>query len=111
MTITEFLEARIAEDEALAREAEKWADDGPEPHLRWLGDGNDRLVNRFRQAGPHMAHWSPARVLAECAGKRALVEAVDTYLDSCGCVNSDVTLQILAAVYAEHPDYRQEWAL
>jgi hypothetical protein len=138
-TITEFLEARIAEDEAAARTAELWADDGPEPHLRWFGQGNDMLVNRLGKAGPHVARHDPARVLAECAAKRAIVERhhPDRQLENwywsqrscedCGArwhkwLNNDVptdigpeqgcpTLRILASVHKDHPDYNPEWAL
>jgi hypothetical protein len=54
-------------------------------------------------------------VLAECAAKRALVELhfqedlhTATEAEDCG---DCMTLYILAAVYKDHPDYRQEWAL
>jgi hypothetical protein len=86
MNITEFLEARIAEDEARAR-------------YPYLASSPDPL-------------FSPARILAECAAKRAIVgwwtEGVIGYVR----VNGELTnpLLPLAAVYANHPDYRQEWA-
>lgn len=124
MNITEFLEARIAEDEAVAREAEKWADDGPEPHLRWFGQGNDKLVNRLGKAGPHVARHDPARVLAEGAAKRAVIglakqaseveQEFDDYewqgrVERSEPLTGDAILSALAAVYRDHPGYRQEW--
>jgi hypothetical protein len=51
----------IAEDERVAREAS----DGPDGSLSVDGPGWPA----------HIARWDPARVLAECAAKRAIVEA------------------------------------
>ena len=69
MNITEFLEARITEDET-----------------------------RATYYGP--LAMGTARVLAECAAKRAII-----------VYSPPKTLQHLAAVYKDHPDYQQEWAL
>jgi hypothetical protein len=122
MTIVEFLEACIAEDEARAR-------------YPYLASSPDPL-------------FSPARVLAECAAKRAIIkqheewpvlverapsgdfDANDTqsmtyrmtreiawltereYVKRFG-VEPPTTpvLRALAAVYSSHPDYDEEWAL
>ena len=100
MTITEFLEARIAEDEAEAKWVEAEGDHGSSP----------------------VQH--PARVLAECAAKRAIIKQNQSYVEAAAeregiafvgarCwqeVTGDV-LKLFAAVYADHEDYRQEWAL
>lgn len=57
----------------------------------------------------------PARVLAECEAKRQIVAAHADDHKFCG---DEVilepgapcdTLLTLAAVYADHPDYRDEW--
>jgi hypothetical protein len=99
MTITEFLEARIDEDEAQAKYVHEYGDTGG------------------------AALFAPARVLAECATKRAILGMYDTYANAvhesvgiaavgarCGQeVTADV-LGAIAAVYKDHPDYRQEWA-
>ena len=92
-TITEFLEARIAEDEKMAR-----------------------------FYGPFA--MGTARVLAECAAKRAIIvqaqKATELERDWDeqewqGTVEhsepyaGDAILYALAAVYADHPEYRQEW--
>jgi hypothetical protein len=82
MTLTDFLLARIAEDEACA--------DG----LEW-DDGNP-------------VHQT-ARVLAECEAKRRIVEAcADVLAYDAEALPQDV-LRLLALPYADHPDYRQEW--
>lgn len=88
MTFTEFLLARIAEDEATARDA----------HY----DGQDAA---------HIVKWSPARVLAECEAKRRIVEEfrradIDGSGDYELGYGLTVAIEHLAAVYADHPDYR-----
>lgn len=113
MTLTEFLLARIAEDEAAAR--------GILPGL---------LIRRDREIHPGESHgfgfvWtSPNRVLAECEAKRRIVteftSAVDWSQDA-DCPMPDLyrtragtvldVLRLLALPYADHRDYRPEWKL
>lgn len=91
LTLTEFLLARIEEDEG-------------------------------RRFG---ADWTAARVVAECGSKRAIMQihSGSTDGDECpGCgawldgrwrTGPGETCRVLAAmaaVYAEHADYRPEWA-
>ncbi|MEA5453282.1 DUF6221 family protein [Sinomonas sp. JGH33] len=98
MTITEFLLARIAEDqhraevEAILRDGDPYYDDGE--------------LNSFDR------RFDPARVLAECAAKRAIVKWVNDWpLRPAPPSSVDGVLEALAAVYAEHEDYREEWGL
>lgn len=107
MTLTEFLEARIDEDEA--RASSGWACLG---ESRWetTNEGQDFLT--------------PSAVLAECAAKRAIIEQHQTYVkaaaESVGIafigarggqeVTGDV-LKVFASVYRGHPDYQQEWSV
>jgi len=114
-TITEFLEARIADDEA--RASSGWAR---------LGD------SRWETTDYGQDFLTPSAVLAECAAKRAIIGdhelVAKMYLkDYCStCAdweNSELgegppgvehpcpTVQALAAVYKDHADYREEWAL
>lgn len=108
MTIVEFLEARLAEDEAAAREAitpdrpgthwewESTADDDDPESPRWLrtveefpttsgvGDLPGFPLGYDCKAEPspamdHIARHDPARVLREIAAKRAIIAASDTY--------------------------------
>lgn len=78
MDLTDFLLARIAEDEALARTAIE-----PDNMHPW-GDKTlprlapDRFPDEVRGYlggpwGEHCANWSPLRVIAESAAKRAIV--------------------------------------
>ena len=108
MTLTEFLLARIAEDEAWTAE---------HPHF---GDGS---------APDYVPPWW-TRVLAECEAKRRIMALHDfdfvapagaesswDEFTSCRTCRGDSgeypcpTLRALASVYADHPDYRQEWKL
>jgi hypothetical protein len=101
--IERFLLARITEDEAkiqhMTREAERVA---TAPIFRghpvdWLA-GVDIFV-------------SPTRWQAECEAKRQVVVAAAESMCSMVCQDSCGwdTLRSLASVYADHPDYRQEW--
>lgn len=159
MTLTEFLLARVEEDEAaanacLTKEAlTPYSDDRipPVKPEEW-GDLVDNYLGG--PMGKHCARHDPTRVIAECAAKRAVldmhrptVENVEWFDDATGTGTAPVcpscrpkdqtdwnppigmagvrpdgfipsytlapcpTLSALAAVYAGHPDYRQEWAL
>jgi len=110
MDLRDFLLARIAEDEAVVHTRELWP------------------------VGTYMDRWSPARVLAECDAKRRIVREhrpfhVQTRNDGLNwdyrrcvvCDPSDRDLEpsesywpcptaaALALVYANHPNYRDEW--
>lgn len=140
MTLTEFLLARIAEDEAVARRRvgtgfhhfERiphegkaggrigyWLDD-------WQGSG-------FIDVTEHIARHDPARVLAECEAKRRIIElhhpkepdGCDAWNDGrcivCVKFHADMdceqmaypcpTIRALAQPYADHPDFDPEWKL
>jgi len=149
MNITDFLEARIAEDEAAANNA---------TGARWvvLSGVNASMVNidptnvrdekwkygRFGHIATtshdaayaeHIARHDPARVLAECAAKRAIIAEhapVDysgigmTSPNACSLCGTELsmsdwewvldsfpcpTLKALAAIYRDHPDYQEAW--
>jgi hypothetical protein len=128
MTITEFLEARLSEDEAVARAASammtgpSWEDDGTS-----VSSGEDTFwvdglyVRSPEDVSAHIARHDPARVLAECAAKRRVLETLRSYEPDTewGVVrdmgmrgnNAAGAVRALAAVYASHPDYQQEWAV
>ena len=103
MDIKDFLLARIAEDEALAKKGR--------PNNTGLE------VLEIDDYGTEALGISEARILAECAAKRAIVEQWDDpafsdqgAYDSGHARAMDDAVRSLAAVYADHPDYRQEWA-
>jgi hypothetical protein len=127
LTLTEFLLARIAEDEQVARLAwpERWEQDGDrnavqtaETGLRGgyeglhMGVANMAMtVGSYRSEArnaAHVARHDPARVLAECEAKRRIVER-EVNAANQTTYRRLFTLQDRAAVYADHPDYREEW--
>lgn len=88
--LTDFLLARIAEDEAAVR---PYAD----------GDSKSR-------------GWVAARVLADSAAKRRIVDDLSTEVreaeehgDRHDAACAMHYLRLLALPYADHPDYREEW--
>lgn len=111
MKVVEFLLARIAEDEEIAREA---TNDGH----RWLveeeaiGLWPDDLepatgYKHFpRKAHAyHAATWEPSRVLAECRAKRDVV-AFARHLPS---IYARSVLEPLTFPHSNHPDFQKEW--
>lgn len=121
-SLTEFLSARIAEDEAAAMEAtaSPWVSRrGPREHVyeelggTWVADVATREDRR------HIARQDPARVLARCAADRLIVEDFVDYASEYRKAPSDFTagrrhaallaVTRLVSVYADHPDYRLEW--
>lgn len=132
MNLTEFLTARIDEDEAVARGSAP----GPwETMTQETADGENvyytvdtaagetiadlyESTERGRVTSGHVARYSPSRVLAECEAKRRIVdyreqEARDTsmppMLREARLSAFDATLRALALPYADHPDYDEAW--
>lgn len=97
MTITEFLLARISEDEANA------------------GAIHDRLEDKWEDscAGVDCVCGVPRRVLAECASKRAII-ALEPTGDSKYGPGWDTwtdVVRLLARTYIDHPDSDEAWRL
>jgi len=115
VTITEFLLARIAEDEAEARKAYEAIPPAFGAYGLLILAATDYLT------------VDPDRVLAECEAKRRIVERAaddgalyDHVFDEVKPLDAedftsgavwalDFALRDLASVYADHPDYREEW--
>ncbi|MFD9614881.1 DUF6221 family protein [Streptomyces sp. NPDC059083] len=95
MTIEEFIAARLAEDEAVAREASDPGMYDPEDAERAIGTA----------AYDHLARHNPARVLRQCAMMRI---ALNWYLNDDEMVMG-ATIRAIAAIWSDHPDYQQEW--
>lgn len=136
MTLTEFLLAQIAIDEAVARAAheaasgqERWWVDGPALHSRkhWVYQTGEKFTERA--VAEHIARHDPARVLADCKAKRRIVEqwreadkAEEEYggegdgwpeidrLRSVEFALADV-LRALVQVYADRPGFDPAWRI
>jgi hypothetical protein len=115
-----FLRARLDEDEALALAASPgpWHPDAESYEV--LAADDITVCDGFALSGPqlratteHIARWDPARVLAEVAAKRAVVDGLAAADPHAGYITGTFTarhaLWLLAQSYADHPDYREEW--
>jgi hypothetical protein len=130
MTIVEFLEARIAEDERDANDATgaSWVVlPGVDVSMvnidarlvrddKWKFGRLGHIATTSHDAAyaEHIARWDPARVVAECAAKRAILDQHERAHRVCVTCEREFpcpTLEIMAAVYSDHPDYDEEWAL
>lgn len=123
MDLPEFVLARVAEVEAVARDAhydgQRWLSEEEEV-FRWPEDEPVHTAARKRDAR-HIVEWSPARVLAWCATTRAIVElhsgSHECSLggDNCACgwysLASPVcdTVRLLAQIWPDHPGFDPSW--
>ena len=131
LTIAEFLLARITEDEELARKAAQAKPrdyDSKAPGAAWEATDNGMVAGNKEALwdcegsaslcmnpvhAQHVAAWDPARVLAECAGKRAVISAcleIPYGADENADYLRDMAMAAFATVYKSHPDYLPEWA-
>jgi hypothetical protein len=95
MSLTDFLLARIAEDEV------------------WLHASQRQI------SVPSSPPQDPARMLTDCKAKRRIVEAFRLRQEQGVMPRGEVfgyhatglaiAIRCLAEVYADHPDYRAEW--
>lgn len=115
MTIEEFIEARLVEDEDIAagatrgpRRPDGWSEDYGQEFVVVVGvrDGVPDCVVRSTDESRHIARHDPARVLRDIAAKR---KALAWYLGDDENVMWP-TIQMIAAIWSDHPDYQQEWA-
>ena len=124
MTIVEFIEARIAEDEKVARAAaemdgEMWSAVDPfggESPDRVEGEGVSTVgYDMHEDVAPHVARHDPARVLRQCTALRAaLASAQDLFEEGYSADDAEqfLTSELapMAAIWSDHPDYQSDWA-
>ena len=121
MTITEFIEARLTEIEAAARESyyegQRWLTE-EEGVYTWPGDELVHIADRKADAR-HIARHDPARVLREIEFKRAIIALHHEDAAECmGCYDGRdgfapypcQTIRRLAAIDSDHPGYDPSWA-
>ncbi len=113
--IADFLLTRIAEDEQRALTGDPFT-----PHLH-ADEPIHGLAWHTALCGYRMLELArtcecgvPTRLLAECEAKRRIVERCAAILvNPCGDYSADFAadeiLAALASVYADHPDYCEEW--
>lgn len=109
-----FLRARLRDDWNYARDA--LVQDG----TRWRAertvvvlDTGAEIENVFLGPADHIARFDPERVFAEFDAKQAIVAAYETGLEAGAATDYlqglGKAVALLAAVYADHADYRQSW--
>ena len=120
-TLTDFLLARIEEDEAVAREAVNLSSGiGVTREWAWVRFwGSSERPQMPSSSSFYAGAPTPARVLAECEAKRAIVQGWGQFLAGAPewaerempsvLRMARMTLHALALPYADHPDCRQEW--
>ncbi|WP_218721405.1 DUF6221 family protein [Nocardia sp. MH4] len=118
MTIEEFIEARLTEDERDAERAQAAASRPGSGGVLWVVTGTDNAVGVFHD---------PARVLRQVAATRELFERAKPWPKCrghpgpwmphgdygpgfCGTPEEADSLRVIAAIWSDHPDYRPEWA-
>lgn len=125
MNIVDFIEARITEDERIAHEAasvdgEHWTEEDP-----FGGDSPDRVegsgdtavgYDMFEKVPPHIARHDPARVLRQCASLRQIVEDIQELVEDGEAptlVHATTVWRLapVAAIWSDHPDFREGWAI
>lgn len=138
MELREFLKARLAEDEALARACDPsaWGANGswirpaqngaPAAQGRYVlaAEGEWHVLAKSYDLTPnthHMARHDPARVLRDVEAKRRILAAYadddrlrfgdwETCSDSCPVQVLDEVVKLLALPYSDHPDYDPAWS-
>ncbi|MEN6535086.1 MAG: DUF6221 family protein, partial [Bryobacteraceae bacterium] len=128
-SISDFIEARLAEDEGIAREAADLDAEGPSWRVRKIRDDGMYVFGEGQAAPPggklgmsedaqtiHVARHDPARVLRQCAALRWTLDLIKgNWEDNLGSVDraSEADrvndLAMIAAIWSGHPDFRQEW--
>jgi Family of unknown function (DUF6221) len=113
-----FIEARLDEDEAMAKAAYQHGPNPTQPLAPPEGSWwpvvrlMERLGSGTYNDANHIARHDPARVLREVAAKRAIV--AEHGRDNFGCQSCQgdqrCPIPFLAAIWSDHPDYRAEWA-
>lgn len=106
LALFEFVLARIADDSRAVNDRTRWLSPGGWAYLEQFGDFGDD--ERW------MIEVSASRVLADCEAKQAIVKlAMDSadqtrYGPGYSAAMAMAVAQ-LATLWADHPDYREEW--
>ncbi|MDQ1536110.1 MAG: hypothetical protein QOE58_503 [Actinomycetota bacterium] len=119
MTLVEFLEARLAEDELTASAA---IEGNPQWQAlysyRDIKDADGHYVvladSRYPTAAQaaHIARHNPARALRQCAATRALIADFlrhDALGDLASRSATEQALRQLAAIHCDHPQFDHAW--
>ncbi|MFC5992914.1 DUF6221 family protein [Pseudonocardia hispaniensis] len=109
--LVEFLQARLDEDERIARAA-----GGDALELTDVDDPDRILVGRGRAVGEHVVRHNPERVLVEVTAKRQILELYHRACDpNHGEPSAEKALrqavEALAQPYRAHPHFHPAWLM
>lgn len=109
--LTDFLLARVSEEEAVAQEVLRDRRRGIEQGARYEDPDTNPLM-AWEDGPKPFAAMSAERVLADCKAKRRLVQlwaqSDDMYGGDAGAFMDDA-LRAFVQPYADREDFRQEW--
>lgn len=108
MGIVEFLEARIAEDEARVDAIHSLATEryGGLPVYRNVSGSPTRILREVAAKRELMAREAPSR----CQGHpKPWMQHGEHGAGFCFAPSEDSVLYVLAAIYSDHPDFNEEW--
>lgn len=135
MDIREFVTARLDEDESAARAVEgHQLFDGTGILMMHLHGGTSRSVTLPSHVTTYAVRFDPARMLAEVAAKRGILRRYQNAAQGLATVMKEpqtarsrqdatedllstnvaalrMAVKLLAALYAEHPDYDPAWEI
>ncbi|MFF0524252.1 DUF6221 family protein [Actinomadura nitritigenes] len=107
-----FLRARLRDDWNYARDAlvgTRWRAERTVVVL----DTGAEIEDVFLGPADHIARFDPERVFAEFDAKQAIVDAYEAGLEAGAATDYlqgiGKAVALLAAVYADHADYRESW--
>ncbi|TLF96833.1 hypothetical protein FEK35_27475 [Nocardia cyriacigeorgica] len=121
MRIEQFIAARLADDEAVARKAADFPYDAPSD-APWVSMQLRVQRGVAMTSDEHFARHDPARVLRQVAAMRAiLADHADDEGYCSRCWDGDSyapasrmfpcpTIRSLAFVWSDHPEFHQTWA-
>jgi hypothetical protein len=125
MSITEFLAARLDEEEAVARAALEEGGAYDDTEIPWAGRAGDDSHSREHNYGASWVELRVARILADIAAKRALIADLATFdrvatekassdpatsLTARGIERGIMhALRTLVQPFTDHPDFDESW--
>ncbi len=120
LTIDAFIEARLREDEQVARTAaEFFAGEGRRAEWREQWSGSLDVGDTLHELGDstvsrHAERFDPARVLREVKAHRSIVSQYRLLqpfdLPKSMLAAFELNVRVIARIYADHPDFQEEWS-
>lgn len=107
-SLSAFVLARIAEEEAGARDARRWLHEVGQRRAGPDCDMASPVPVSEAFAAFVLAH-EPTRVVIDCAAKRKIIKLVTGKIWDGSRADRDSVLRLLALPYVGHPAFRDEW--